>query len=135
MKIKRIEHVGINVGSLETSKRLWEECFGISIGEVSRPKKIPIEIAMYPIGESMVELVAGTTPESIIPESNRGINHICFEVENIDEAIAELKEKGIRLAKLFTDGPRIGHGGCRVVFLDTADTDNCLIELAELPRS
>jgi methylmalonyl-CoA/ethylmalonyl-CoA epimerase len=135
MKIKRIEHVGINVGSIDASKRLWEECFGIPVGEVTRSKKLPIEIAMYPIGESMAELVAGTTPESTVAEEKRGISHICFEVENIDEAIAELKEKGVRVSKMFADGPRIGHGGCRVVFLDPADTDNCVIELAELPRS
>jgi methylmalonyl-CoA/ethylmalonyl-CoA epimerase len=59
------------------------------------------------------------------------LNHICFEVENIDEALAELKAKGIPL--LDTE-PRIGHAGSRIAFIDPKATENCLIELAELPQ-
>ena len=55
--------------------------------------------------------------------------HICFEVEDIDGALAELKAKGV---KLRDETPRIGHGGARIAFLDPASTGNVLIELAEL---
>ena len=58
-------------------------------------------LALYPVGESMVELISGTTPDSkhakMIAEGKGGLNHICFEVEDIDEALAELKAKGIPL--------------------------------------
>jgi len=139
MKIKRIEHVGVVVENLEASRRLWEDCFGIPLGETSRSSKLPMEIAMYPIGESMAELIGYTTPEGgyTTPPAGvtSGLQHICFEVENIDDALAELKTKGIGVMKRYEQGPRIGHGGCRVAFLDPADTDNCLIELAELPKT
>jgi methylmalonyl-CoA/ethylmalonyl-CoA epimerase len=134
MKIKRIEHVGVVVRDTEASRRLWEDCFGIPLGGVEENAKR--RLALYPIGESMIELIAGTTPDStharMIAEGKGGLNHICFEVEDIDEALAELREKGF---PLLDPVPRIGHAGCRIAFIDPAATENCLIELAELPAA
>ena len=134
MKIKRIEHVGVVVRDVEASRKLWEDCFGIRLGSVEDNPARPVRLALYPVGESMVELIAGTTPESrharMIAEGKGGLNHICFEVEDIDEALAELKAKGI---PLLDQVPRIGHAGCRIAFIDPSATENCLIELAELP--
>lgn len=134
MKIKRIEHVGVIVKDVEKSRALWEGCFGIKLGEVEA--NAVRKLALYPVGESMVELIAGTTPDSrhakMIAEGKGGINHLCFEVENIDEALAELKSKGV---PLLDQTPRIGHAGCRIAFLDPTGTDGCLIELAELPKT
>ena len=132
MKIKRIEHVGVVVKDVESSRKLWEECFGIKLGAVE--DNAVRRLALYPVGESMVELIAGTTPDSrharMVAEGRGGLNHICFEVENIDEALAELKSKGI---PLLDQVPRIGHAGCRIAFIDPSATENCLIELAQLP--
>jgi methylmalonyl-CoA/ethylmalonyl-CoA epimerase len=134
MKIKRIEHVGVVVKDVEASRNLWEGCFGIKLGEVEINPHRPVKLALYPVGESMVELIAGTAPDSkharMVAEGKGGINHLCFEVENIDEALAELKAKGV---PLLDQVPRIGHAGCRIAFLDPAGTEGCLIELAELP--
>jgi methylmalonyl-CoA/ethylmalonyl-CoA epimerase len=136
MKIKRIEHVGVVVRDLEASRRLWEDCLGIPLGGLEHSPGRPHKLALYPVGESMVELLAGIEPDSkfarMCAEGKGGINHICFEVENIDEALAELKAKGI---PLIDQVARIGHGGCRIAYLDPAGTENCLIELAELPAS
>ena len=134
MKIKRIEHVGVVVRDVDASRRLWEDCFGIKLGGVEQIAGRPNKLALYPIGESMVELLAGIEPDSkfarMCDEGKGGINHICFEVEDIDEALAELKAKG---GALIDQVPRIGHAGCRIAFLDPAGTEGCLIELAELP--
>ena len=136
MKIKRIEHVGVVVRDLEASRRLWEDCFGIPLGSVEQSAARTHKLALYPISESMVELIAGTTPDSrharMVAEGKGGLNHICFEVENIDEALAELKAKGI---PLLDQVARFGHAGCRIAFIDPAATENCLIELAELPAA
>jgi methylmalonyl-CoA/ethylmalonyl-CoA epimerase len=132
VKIKRIEHVGVVVRDVKASRRLWEDCFGIKLE--SEEANAVRKLALYPVGESMVELIAGTTPETrhakMVAEGRGGLNHICFEVENIDEALAELKAKGI---PLIDQVPRIGHAGCRIAFIDPSATENCLIELAELP--
>lgn len=136
MKIKRIEHVGVVVSNVDRSRALWEDCFGIKLGEVETNPLRPVKLALYPVGESMVELIAGTTPDSkhakMMAEGKGGINHICFEVEDIDEALAELKAKGV---PLLDETPRLGHAGCRIAFLDPAGTEGCLIELAQLPAA
>ncbi len=134
MKIKRIEHVGIVVGNLERSRALWEDVLGIPLSGEEGIDGRPVKLAFYPVGGSMVELIAGTQPDSkhakMVAEGKGGLNHICFEVENIDEALAELKAKGVPLLDTV---PRIGHGGARIAFLDPSATENCLIELAQLP--
>ncbi len=136
MRIKRIEHVGVVVRNLDASRKLWEDVLGIKLDKTEHTPGRPHKLALYPIGESMVELLAGVEPDSkfakMCDEGKAGINHICFEVENIDGALAELKAKGV---KLRDETPRIGHGGARIAFLDPASTGNVLIELAELPAA
>lgn len=133
MKIKRIEHVGVIVKDVDKSRALWEGCFGMKFGgtEANAIRKL----GLYPVGESMVELISGIGPDSrhakMVAEGKGGINHICFEVENIEEALAELKSKGV---PLLDETPRIGHAGCKIAFLDPQGTDGCLIELAQLPE-
>src|SRR3990172_1227949 len=99
MKIKRIEHVGVVVRDTEASRRLWEDCFGIPLGSVE--ENTQRRLALYPIGESMIELIAGTTPDSkharMVAAGKGGLNPICFEVEDIGAALAELNAKGVPL--------------------------------------
>ncbi|MBI2528853.1 MAG: methylmalonyl-CoA epimerase [Candidatus Rokubacteria bacterium] len=134
MKIKRIEHVGIVVSDLDGSRRLWENVLGIHLAEVEHLEQHQVRIAMYPIGESMVELLAGTAPDSkyarLAREGRAGLHHICLEVEDIDGALAELRTKGV---PLLDETPRPGHQGSRIAFLDPAGTGNVLVELVELP--
>jgi methylmalonyl-CoA epimerase len=134
VKIKRIEHVGIVVKDLGESRRLWEEVLGLHLEEIEEMEKSRVRIAIYPVGESMVELLYGATPDSkfarLVRERGEGLHHVCFEVENIDAALAELRARGVRL---LDEVARSGHQGSRIAFLDPADTGNVLVELAELP--
>jgi methylmalonyl-CoA/ethylmalonyl-CoA epimerase len=131
MKIKRVEHIAIAVDSLKESMDLLRDTFGI---DVEYEEQIgQTRLAMLPVGEAYLELLEGQGPESgvskWIKEKGTGLFHICFEVEDIDSALAELKAKGV---KLRDETPRIGHGGARIAFIDPASTGNVLIELAEL---
>lgn len=133
MKIKRVEHIAIAVDSLRQSMDLLRDTFGL---EVEYEERIgPTRLAMLPVGETYLELLEPQGPESgvskWIAENGTGLFHICFEVDDIDSALAELKAKGV---KLRDETPRIGHGGARIAFLDPLSTGNVLIELAELPQ-
>ena len=134
MKIKRIEHVAIAVQSLPQSIDLLKNTFGLSLEYEEQIGQT--RLAMLPVGQTYVELLQGTGPESGVTkwmgDHGPGLFHICFEVEDIDGALDELRAKGV---KLRDETPRIGHGGARIAFIDPASTGNVLIELAELPAS
>ena len=132
MKIKRVEHIAIAVDSIQQSLGLMRDAFGL---ELEYEEQIgDTKLAMLPVGESYIELLESAGPASgvnkWIREKGTGLYHICFEVEDIESAIAELKAKNV---KLETETWRNGHGGSKIVFLDPSATGNCVIELAELP--
>ncbi len=131
MKIKRVEHIAIAVDSIKESLGLMRDTFGL---ELEYEEQIgQTRLAMLPVGETYIELLEGQGPESgvtkWIDQKGTGLFHICFEVENIEEAIAELKAKNV---KLQSETWKTGHGGSKIVFLDPSSTGNCVIELAEL---
>lgn len=72
----------------------------------------------------------GTETARWIDERGEGLFHVCLEVDDIDEALEELKRKGVGLRDTV---PRVGHGNTRIAFLDPRSTANVLIELVEIP--
>ncbi|MGH7041156.1 MAG: VOC family protein [Acetobacteraceae bacterium] len=132
MKIKRIEHIAIAAQALTPAIALFRDAFGIDLDYEEQIGST--RLAMLPVGETSIELLESPDPTNAVQQwitaNGPGLFHICFEVEDIDGALAELKAKGV---KLRDETPRHGHGGSRIAFLDPASTGNVLIELAELP--
>lgn len=132
MKIKRVEHIAIAVESVRQSIELLQNTFGIPLEYEEQIGQT--RLAMLPVGQTYIELLEGQGPDSGVTQwicdKGAGLYHICFEVEDIDGALTELKSKGV---KLRDETPRTGHGGARIAFLDPQSTGNVLIELAELP--
>jgi len=131
MKIKRVEHIAIAVDSMKQSLEFMRDTFGL---EMEYEEQIgQTKLAMLPVGQSYIELLEGQGPESgvtkWIDQKGTGLFHICFEVDDIEGAIAELKAKNV---KLQSDTWKTGHGGSKIIFLDPAATGNVVIELAEL---
>ena len=133
MKFKRIEHVAIAVKDMEKMRDIFENKLGISMEYEEDIPEYKTKLAMYPIGETYLEVLESYSPKTEtsrwIDEHGEGLFHICLEVDDIDGALIELKEKGV---KLIDETPRIGHGGARIAFLDPEATGNLVIELAEL---
>jgi methylmalonyl-CoA/ethylmalonyl-CoA epimerase len=132
LKIKRVEHIAIAVNSLAASIDLLRSTFGLTLEYEEQIGQT--RLAMLPVGETYIELLEGQGPESgvtrWIGDKGPGLFHICFEVEDIDAALAELKAKG---TPLLNETPVIGHGNCRIAFIDPKATGNILFELAEMP--
>jgi methylmalonyl-CoA/ethylmalonyl-CoA epimerase len=86
----------------------------------------------FPVGESEVELLESTAPDGPIAryldKKGEGIQHVAFRVENIESALQELKDKGIRL---IDEKPRKGAGGAKIAFLHPKSTSGVLVELCE----
>jgi methylmalonyl-CoA/ethylmalonyl-CoA epimerase len=131
MKIKRVEHVAIAVRDMAESMTMLERTLGL---EMEYEETIATtKLAMFPVGETYLELLQAEDKSSPvaewIEERGQSLFHLCFEVENIDAALAELKEKGVKLRH---NTPIEGHGGSRIAFIDPTATGDILIELAEL---
>jgi len=133
MKIKRIEHIAIAVDNLDQMAKLLGDKFGLDLEYIE--ERVQTRIGMLPVGETYIELLQGVSPESgatkWLKENGQSLFHICFEVEDIDAALAELKAKG---TPLLNDEPIIGHANCRIAFIDPKATGNLLFELAEMPK-
>lgn len=132
MKIKRVEHVAIAVKDLQQMSDVLESVFGMRRAYSEDFPTHGTRLAMYPVGETYLELLEGYTPQAgaskWLDEHGQSLYHLCLEVDDIEAALAELRDKGIRL---INETPITGHGGSRVAFVDPADTGNLLFELVE----
>mgnify|MGYP000462918257 CR=1 FL=1 len=132
MKILKIDHLGIAVNSIEDGKDFWSGVLGLNFEGAETVAEQKVTTAFFPVGESEVELLESTAPDGpvakYIEKRGQGIQHVAFRVENIDEALAELKEKGV---KLIDQEPRIGAGGAKIAFLHPKATAGVLVELCQ----
>ena len=132
MKVLKIDHLGIAVNSIEAGKSFWTVVLGLKFEGSETVVEQKVTTAFFPVGESEVELLESTAPDGpvakYIEKRGEGIQHIAFRVENIEEALAELKEKGIRL---IDEKPRTGAGGAKIAFLHPKSTNGILVELCE----
>lgn len=127
----KLEHIGIAVRSLEEALGTYR---GMGL-EVAGYEDVPSEgvrVAMIPIGESRIELLESTSPDSpvgrFLEKRGPGLHHIAIRVDDIDATLARLKSTGARLVE---PAPRRGAGGGRVAFLHPSSTDGVLVELVE----
>ena len=132
MKVLKIDHLGIAVHSIEEAKKLFQDTLGLKFEGSETVAEQKVTTAFFPVGDSEVELLESTAPDGPIAKylekRGEGIQHIAFRVENLEEALAELKKKGIRL---IDEKPRKGAGGAKIAFLHPKSTHGVLIELSE----
>ncbi len=132
MKVLKIDHLGIAVNSINEAKRLYQDILGLEFEGTETVAEQKVTTAFFPVGDSEVELLESTAPDGPIAKylekRGEGIQHIAFRVDDLEGALAELKEKGIRL---IDEKPRMGAGGAKIAFLHPKSTHGVLIELSE----
>ena len=132
MKVLKIDHLGIAVNSIDQGKNFWTDVLGLDFEGSETVHEQKVTTAFFPVGESEVELLESTSPDGpvakYIEKKGEGIQHIAFRVENIEDALDELRKKGIRL---IDEKPRIGAGGAKIAFLHPKATNGVLVELCE----
>ena len=102
-----IAHIGIAVKDIEEQIKVWRDQLGLPFEGTD---EVPgVKIAFFPLGEGSVELVQSTDPESglakFVEQKGGGMHHLCIRVPDINAALAELKQKGL---KLIDEKPRTG---------------------------
>lgn len=130
--VNKVDHIGIAVSNLEESIKFYQEILGLKLHGTEVVEEQKVKVAFLPIGDTEVELLEATTPESpiakFIETKGQGVQHIAFRVDNIEAALDDMRAKGIRL---IDEKPRYGAGGARIAFLHPKSTNGVLIELCE----
>jgi methylmalonyl-CoA/ethylmalonyl-CoA epimerase len=132
MKVLKIDHLGVAVNSIDQGKNFWTDVLGLEFEGCETVAEQKVTTAFLPVGESEVELLESTAPDGPIAryleKKGEGIQHVAFRVDDIESALQELKEKGIRL---IDEKPRKGAGGAQIAFLHPKSTGGVLVELCQ----
>jgi methylmalonyl-CoA/ethylmalonyl-CoA epimerase len=132
MKVKHIDHIGIAVKTIEQAGKFYTDVLDLKIQDIENVADQKVNVAFIPITDSEVELLESTQADGpvakYIDARGEGVQHIAFRVENIEEALAELKAKGVRL---IDQEPRKGAGGARIAFIHPKETNGVLVEICE----
>ena len=131
--LKKIRHIGIMVEDVDRAVRRFEG-FGLTCTEVIEQKEDGKKLAFFSIGDTLIEFLSYSPdkawdPSGIVVRSQKGpINHLCFEVDDLDATIRDFERNG---AKMIEGCPRKGAHG-RIAFFYPETTAGVLIELCEL---
>lgn len=135
--ITRLDHIAIAVKDLEQSVKLWSDSLKIPCETFEEIPERQVRLAkLKPQGSPAIELISALGEDSpvakFIGKRGEGIHHLCFQVADIDQALRELREAGMRLIQ---EKPVRGAGGSRIAFLHPVNLNGVLIEIVEIRRS
>ena len=128
----KIDHIGIAVKSLAESIKVYEDALGLTVSGYDQVDDQGVRVAMLDIGESRIELLEPTGPESPIEKfmtkRGEGIHHIAVAVADIEKSLERLKAAGFRLVD---QTPRRGAHNTRTAFIHPSSTHGVLLELVQ----
>jgi methylmalonyl-CoA/ethylmalonyl-CoA epimerase len=130
--MKKIEHIGIAVNTLEQATIIYEKLFGVPAYKLEEVVSEGVKTAFFKSGPNKIELLEATNPESpiakFIAKKGEGIHHIAFEVDDIIQEIFRLKKEGF---VILNEIPKKGADNKLVAFLHPKGTNGVLIELCQ----
>ena len=130
--MRKIEHIGIAVNSLEVSNLVFEKLFGVPAYKSEMVESEGVKTSFFMNGPNKIELLEATNSESpiakFLEKKGEGIHHIAFDVEDIVSEIARLKAEGF---VVLNEVPKKGADNKLVAFLHPKTTNGVLIELCQ----
>jgi len=131
-KIKKINHVAIAVPDVDASLTFWRDALGLAVDHIEDVPSQKATVVFIPVGESEVELVRPTSEDTgvakFLAERGGGMHHLCFEVDDIQGMLEDLKAKGVRL---INETP-LELPGRKMAFIHPKSSGGVLIELYEI---
>jgi methylmalonyl-CoA/ethylmalonyl-CoA epimerase len=130
MNITHIEHIGIAVNSLEEAVPYYEETLGMKCYAIEEVAEQKVKTAFFKVGDTKIELLESTDPEGpigkFLEKKGQGVHHLAFAVNDVNESLSELDEKGVRLIDKTS---RKGAEGLNIGFLHPKSTMGVLTEI------
>ncbi len=129
----KINHLAVVVENLDTALGFWRDALGLELHDTETNDSEQVKIGFLKIGESQIELLEPTHPESgigkYLAKKGAGLHHVCVEVPEIESAMQHLREHHI---ELINDAPKVRPEGTRYCFIHPKSTGGVLVELYEL---
>ena len=132
--LKKLRHIGVMVENFDQAIQQFTG-FGLTCSEIKEDKKIDLQVGFLSIGDTAIEILHHTKPDrgdnfmsSVVRGQKGAINHLCFEVDDLDASIRDFERNG---ARIIEGCPRPGAHG-RIAFFYPETTGGVLIELCEL---
>jgi len=127
----QIDHLGIAVKSLAAAKAIYEK-LGLSVSPEETVEHEQVRLVMVPVGESRLELLEATAPDStiakFIAKRGEGLHHVCLRVPDLASTVERLKKDGVHLV---SEQIKVGAGGHRYVFVHPSSAGGVLLELVQ----
>jgi len=128
----KINHLGIATNGIDEALKFWQDALGLENVHTETVEDQKVRVAMLPIGDTRIELLEATSEDSpiakFLEKRGGGIHHIAVEVEDIEDALVKLKNKG---ARLIDEKPRVGAEGCLIAFVHPSSANGVLLELIQ----
>lgn len=132
MNVKKIDHIGIAVESLDDASVFYRDALGLESLGVEEVPSQKVRVAMFKVGESKIELLEPTSPDSpiaaFLEKKGQGIHHIAYSVSDASGAVSELLEKEVQM---IDQEPRPGAGGSKIAFVHPKSSGRVLTELCQ----
>lgn len=131
-KIKKINHVAIVVKDIDSALGFWRDQLGLDLHHIEDVPSQASKVAFLPVGEGEVELVQPTESDTglgnFLEKRGEGMHHLCIQVDDIDEMLKTLHEKGVRLINT----EPVDLPGRRMAFIHPKSANGVLVELYEV---
>ena len=136
MELSHIEHIGIAVKDLEKAIAYYENVLGLHCYAIEEVEDQRVKTAFFKVGQTKIELLESTDENGpigkFIEKKGEGIHHLAFAVQDIDNALDEVEQKGVRL---IDSHPRQGAEGLQIAFLHPKSTFGVLTEFCQPKKS
>lgn len=130
--LQKINHIGIAVQSLDTALPFYRDTLAMPLNGIEEVAEQKVKVAMLGIGESKIELLEPTSPDSpvakFLEKNGPGIHHIAYQVADLEKELIRLKGEGVRL---IDEQPRNGAHGSKIAFIHPKSSNGVLTELCQ----
>lgn len=128
----KLDHIAIAVKSIEERLKIWTHVLNLKLEFIKDVPDQKVKVAVLDINGLHIELLEPleetSTISKFIEKKGEGLHHLCFEVENIESMLLNMKKQGI---KLIDEVPKIGASGKKIAFIHPKDMGGVLIELSQ----
>ena len=128
---QKVDHIGILVGNLDEALKLYEDCFGAEVDRLETVPEQGVKAAVLSLGQGahleLLEPLPGSNMAKVLEKRGEGLHHITFEVDDVEQELSRLSERGV---ELIDKKSRPGLEGM-VAFIHPKSVRGVLVELCQ----